>query len=651
VTFQGSREPVATASGDPTADRADRLRALFPDAFADGKLDMARLRAALGETVAPDGETYSFGWAGRGDAVEILRTPTRATLMPAPEESVAFDATRNLYIEGDNLEVLKLLYKPYAGRVKLIYIDPPYNTGQDFIYPDDFRDTLANYLKLTGQADDAGKLLRSNPETGGRYHSDWLSMMYPRLFLARQLLRDDGVIFVSIDDHEVHHLRLLMNEVFGEENFVATLVWEKSKKGDAKLIAVNHEYVHVFAKDKQSVLDVGKWRRKKNGVDEVLAHYQQLRKDRTDDHIAISDAMKKWYASLPSEDPRRGMAHYRVSDDRGLYFPDNFAGPDDGRKSRPRYDIIHPVTKKPCKKPSTGWRWEEETTNVALAQTPPRIHFGIDENTIPCRKTYLAEIDSEPFASVFYRDGRAATLEVEKLLGAGLMDFPKNVDVLKELIALGSDDDSIILDFFSGSATTAQAVLELNREDGGNRRFILVQLPEPTGNKKYPTIAEIGKERVRRVIGRLKGEPGSLARTEPEDLGFKVFKLAESHFTQWAGVPERTPEALQRQMRLIADDPLHAGWTPANLLWEVAIKEGYGLNSTIAEVPGVSATVYEVADAEKGQRFRACLEDAVPADIAKQLGLTADDLFVVRDLALDDTLASNLALQCRLKVI
>ena len=239
------REHVAIASADPTAGRAAQLRALFPDVFADGKLDMAKLRAALGDAVAGEGEGYKFSWEGRTDAVEILRTPTRATLLPAPEESINFDTTKNLYIEGDNLEVLKLLYKPYAGRVKLIYIDPPYNTGNDFIYPDDFRDTLSNYLKQTKQTDDAGKLLRSNPETSGRYHSDWLSMMYPRLFMARQLLRDNGVIFVSIDDHEVFHLRMLMNEVFGEESFVAEIVWQKkyAVSNDDPGIGVMHEYI------------------------------------------------------------------------------------------------------------------------------------------------------------------------------------------------------------------------------------------------------------------------------------------------------------------------------------------------------------------------------------------------------------------------
>ncbi|MFO0803707.1 MAG: site-specific DNA-methyltransferase [Gemmataceae bacterium] len=243
------KEPATLATPDPTAARLAALKALYPDALADGKFDFDKLRGLLGDAVAPGPERFTFSWSGRQNAADVLQAPSRAALVPQPADSVNWDATRNLFIEGDNLEVLKLLYKPYAGKVKLIYIDPPYNTGQDFVYPDDFADPLAVYLKLTGQADEAGKLLTGNPETSGRYHSAWLSMMYPRLFLARQLLRDDGVIFVSIDDHEVHHLRLLMNEVFGEENFVASIVVQSNKRGQTyKDISKTHEYLLVYGR-------------------------------------------------------------------------------------------------------------------------------------------------------------------------------------------------------------------------------------------------------------------------------------------------------------------------------------------------------------------------------------------------------------------
>lgn len=257
--------------------------------------------------------------------------------------------------------------------------------------------------------------------------------------------------------------------------------------------------------------------------------------------------MKKWFSALPPDSQLRNHAHYRWSDDRGLYFADNFAGPDDGRKSRPRYDIIHPVTKKPCKKPSTGWRWDEQTTKNALAED--RIHFGTDESTVPCRKSYLKEIDSEPFPSVFYRDGRAATLELESLIGSGVMDFPKNTDVIRGFVELVTDDDSLVIDFFAGSCTTAQAVLELNQEDGGNRKFIMVQLPEPTGKKDFPTIAATGKERIRRVLAKLKKEAAESFKDETAptpDLGFKVSSWPPRTFSRG---PPATPTANRRSTR------------------------------------------------------------------------------------------------------
>ena len=421
----------------------------------------------------------------------------------------------------------------------MIYIDPPYNTGNEFIYSDNYHEGLDEYLRYTGQLSSDNTATSTNKDTSGRYHSNWLNMMYPRLFLARNLLREDGVIFVSIDDHEVHNLRMLMDEVFGEENFVGALIWQKSKKGDTKLVAKTHEYVLLFARSIESLLAAGIWRRKKAGADEVLAQYQIFCNQMGTNHEAISASMSAWYATLAKDDPRRAHEHYRWSDKRGLYFAADFAGPDDGRDSRPRYDILHPKTGKPCKKPSTGWRWDEKRTGEALAANPPLIHFGVDESTIPCRKSYLHLIDSEPFSSVFYRDGRAGTLELEKLVGENTLEFPKDVETIKDFIrivtkpkitgggelsneknspmvresaakysvnqAVHNNDEprDIILDFFAGSGTTAQSVLELNNEDGGNRRFILVQLPEKTDNPQYPTIAHITRERVRRVIAKL----------------------------------------------------------------------------------------------------------------------------------------------------
>lgn len=376
-------------------------------------------------------------------------------------------------IEGDNLHALTALTFTHEGRIDVIYIDPPYNTGnKDFKYNDSFVDREDSYR-----------------------HSKWLSFMDKRLRIAKRLLSDRGVIFISIDDNEQAQLKLLCDEVFGEGNFVGELVWEKGKKGDSKFFSVTHEYIIAYVKNKPFLLQENiRWRKKKDGIDDVFHKYEEAKVIHRNNHELIKKEMMKWYNALPKEDVRRKHKHYNYSDDRGLYFAADFAGPDDGRLNRPRYDIIHPITGKPCAKPSTGWRWDEKTTLDALSQVPPRVHFGKDETTIPCRKSYLFEIESEPFQSVFYKDGRAATLQVEEILGKGKFDFPKDTDVINSLIALNSQKDSIILDFFAGSGTTLHATMALNAEDGGRRQCILVT------NNENNICEEVTYERNRRVI-------------------------------------------------------------------------------------------------------------------------------------------------------
>ena len=614
------RERAALTSTDPTADRVAKLRELFPDVFAEGKVDFDKLRAALGDAVAGGPERFTFSWAGRADAAALLRTPSRATLVPKPDQSVNWDATRNLFVEGDNLEVLKLLYKAYAGKVKLIYIDPPYNTGNDFVYPDDFADPLATYLKLTGQADEAGKLLTSNPETSGRYHSAWLSMMHPRLFLARQLLSDDGVIFVSIDDHEVSNLRLLMNEVFGEENFVAHIVWQKRYVSNvtAKHLSDMHDHILLFARDTQLVQ-----------VNRLERTAEQLSDYKNPDN----DERGPWRAQdLSASKP------YKAGE----------------------YTITTPAGLKVDPPPGRYWRCHREQYDEWVADK--RIWFGKEGTARPMLKAFLSEVQQGLTPNTwwpheFAGHNKEATLEVKELFGGvAPFDTAKPVKLLRRILQLASETEGVVLDFFAGSTTTAQAVLELNREDGGNRRFVMVQLPEPTENKQFPTIAEIGKERIRRVIAKLKKETpnvlGGGRTSEQEDLGFKVFALGESHFEQWAGVPDRDAAKYADTMGLFLD-PLKPGADAVGVVWELAVKEGYGLNSTIAGAAVGENTVYTVTDPEKDppQSFRVCLDSELAADIAKQLSLAASDLFVCRDAALDDTLAANLALQCRLKTI
>lgn len=628
-----------THSADVVANNVERLRELFPEAFTEGRVDFDVLKQLLSGVLEERDEKYGLNWHGKRRARQLALTPSAGTLRPCPEESVDWDTTKNLMIEGDNLEVLKLLQKSYAGKVKLIYIDPPYNTGKDFVYPDDFRDNVQNYLEVTGQVDGENGRVSSNTEASGRFHTDWLNMLYPRLLAARPLLAPNGVLLVSINDTEVHNLRRVLDELLGEENFVAQIVWQRSKKGDAKLIATVHEYLLCYTRDRSAAIDTGVWRRKKEGVDEVLEHYRGLRRDHGDDHDAIHSAMQAWYRGLPKGDPRRNHKHYNWSDDRGLYFADNFAGPDDGRKSRPRHDIIHPVTGKPCKKPSTGWRWDEAKTRWALEQVPPRIHFGPDETTIPNRKSYLEEISTEPYASVFYRDGRSATMEVEKLVGPGWFPFPKNTEVLAELIELTTGPDDIVVDYFAGSGSTAHAVMKVNSAQSSRRRFVLVQLPEPTSRSEYPTIFDVARERVKRGGAKVREENPMFS----GDVGFRVFKLDHSNIRAWDPSPEDLEAALFDGV-----EHLREGRSEQDVLYELLLKLGLDLCVPIEDRTIADKTVHSIG---AGTLF-VCLPKKVTADEVEELALgiagwreelkTAGETTVVfRDSAFADDVAKT----------
>lgn len=645
MTKRSKIESVARESASIPEDQLSCLRACFPEAFTEGKVDMEKLQDTLGGIVETSPERYSFTWAGKKDAIRILQTPSRATLIPAEKESVNFDTAQNLFIEGDNLEALKLLYKSYFGRVKMIYIDPPYNTGNDFIYPDNYADPLDVYLKISGQKDEDGNLLTSNPDTNGRYHSAWLSMMYPRLFLARQLLKEDGAIFVSIDDTELPNLRLVMNEIFGEENFVASFVWVGGRKNDSNLVSNSHEYIVVYAKSVGHLRDSDiQWRERKEGIDNIYKAYEKFKKEHGDKWMQVSLALQEWYKGLKDHDPAKKHAHYRWADAKGVYFASDMSGPDDGRKSRPRYEVLHPVSKKPVPVPARGWRWEWATMEKALADD--RVHFGADETSVPNIKVYLKDNEYEAPDSVFYKDRRSSSSVVKGLFSAKVFDFPKDHDVLKRLVGLLCNDGDIVVDFFAGSCSAAHAILESNKTKGTNIRFVMVQLPEKVdsdssaGKEGFRTIADIGKERIRRAIKNLDSEEG-----------FKVFKLAESNYCPWTGTEERDPEALAKQMEAF-NDPLVEGWKPENVLYEVAIKEGFGLNIQTEHIESVKGQeVHRVTDPDREQSFYLCLDDKLNIDTLAPLKLTQDDLFICRDIALDDTAAANLALQCRLKTI
>jgi len=607
------------ASNDLVTENIAKIKELFPEIVSEDRIDCEVLKELAGEYVEDRQERYSFTWNGKSQARRIAQTPSTGTLRPCPDESMNWDTTKNIFIEGDNLEVLKLLQKSYHKKVKMIYIDPPYNTGRDFIYKDDYRDNLKNYLQLTGQTDEAGRKMSANQETSGRYHTDWLNMMYPRLKLARNLLRDDGVIFISIDDVEVGNLRRLCDEIFGEENFIACIVWQRSKKGDAKRIAVIHEYILVYVRNFEESLSTGNWRIPKPGVREVLAHYKQLRNVHGLDHAKIRDEMMTWYKGMKKDDPRKSHKHYNWSDDRGLYFAADFAGPDDGRKNRPRHDIIHPVTGIPCKLPSTGWRWDQEKTNWALTQIPPRIHFGPDHTTIPNRKTYLEEIDTEPFSSVFYTDGRSATMEVENLVGEGVFSFPKNKEVLMQLLALVSSGEDIVMDFFAGSCSFAHAVIEQNRLDNSSRRYCVVQLPEPTPLESkaksagYSTIAEIGRERIRKAASTIAADEPSYA----GDLGFKAYGLDSSNIIPWDADKESIEKALFDRVENIKPER-----SEDDVLYELLLKYGLDLAVPIEkrEIQGKAVSITGAG------ALVVCLDSEITLDVVQGIAALKAEL-------------------------
>ena len=616
-------ERVEKASPDLIADRTEQLQSLFPEVFSEGKVDFDKLKAALGESVDTQSERYTFSWAGKRDAIQTLQTQSRATLIPFPEESINFEDAENLFIEGENLEVLKLLYKSYFRRVKMIYIDPPYNTGNDFIYPDDYAAPLDAYLKLTGQVDNNGTLLTSKLEKSGRFHSAWLSMMYPRLFLARQLLQDDGVIFVSIDDHEVHNLRMLMNEIFGEENFVSNIIWEKkyAPQNDSRWFSDTHDHILVYARNKEI------WR-------PLL---------------------------LPRTDEANARYVNTDNDPRGPWKSSDFSVKSYSAKYD--YPIQTPSGRLVSPPESRCWAVSQEQFQHLVADN--RIWFGPKGNNAPSLKRFLSEVQEGMVAKTIWPreevgDNQEAKQEMKALLNGleVVFDTPKPVRLMKRILQLATknNEHALVLDFFSGSSSLAQAIIELNQEDNGNRQFIMVQLPEPTGDQAFPTIADLGKERIRRTITRVQQEktytPDSSGDVPTDHLlNFRVFKMAPSHYKPWDELEAQDADAYISQMALFVD-PLAPDWKPKNVIWEVVLKEGYGLNTQIERVTAIAGNaVYRVIDRDTKQSFLICLDDALKQETFKALGLTKDQLFVCRDVAMDDEQAANLALQSRLKTI
>jgi adenine-specific DNA-methyltransferase len=588
-------EKLDLGSQDIAEEKRQELLQLFSEVRTEGgRIDFERLKLVLGEAVDVGKERYGMTWPGKADCFKTIQAPSLGTLCPCPDESVNFDTTENLIIEGDNLEVLKLLQKSYLGKVRMIYIDPPFNTGNDFIYPDNYTESLQTYLEYTGQVDAQGKRFGTNTEADGRFHSKWLNMMYPRLYLARNLLREDGVILVSINDVELPSLRHLMNYIFGEESFIGVLMWKSRHNVDSRNqtgLSSDHEY--------------------------VLCYGQRLTGQQIDE--------SKY--SNPDGDLR------------GHWMSDNMVGLAT-KEQRPNlhYDLINPETGVvyPC--PEKGWRYDKSTMANKIQEN--RILWPSSPDGRPRHKKFLSELRSQftGFSSILDVPNTAAgTQELREIFGESVFDFPKPVGLLKTLITQGtnSKQGDICLDFFAGSGVTAHAVLELNMQDGGDRKFILVQLPEPTGREDYPTIADIAKERVRRVIKKLNDEnKGKLDLDDDtkQDRGFRVFKLAESNFKPWNADVPHNAAALERQLELHVDH-IREGRTADDILYEILLKSGFPLTTLLETVSLAGLTVYSVA----GGALFICLERALTLELIRAMA----ELKPERVVCLDEGFSGN----------
>jgi adenine-specific DNA-methyltransferase len=601
-----------------------------------------KLKAALGEDIEFKNERYVLNWAGKSDAFRVLQAPTTATLAPDRNESANFDDTGNVFIEGENLEVLKVLQKSYFGKVKMIYIDPPYNTGNDnFIYPDRFSETKEEYLGRIGDKDEAGYmtregLFRKNSKDSGHYHSNWLSMMYPRLFLARNLLKDDGVIFVSIDDNEVHNLRLLMNEVFGEENFVGQIVWKNATDNNPTQIATEHEYVCVYAKNKDEC--DAEWKSTISDVKEKLVEIgNKLATDNKDLKI-LQFEYNKWFRE--NKTYLWPLDRYKHIDFGGVYTGSQSVH--NPGKEGYRYDVIHPLTGRPCKEPLMGYRFPEETMIKLLEED--KVLFGEDENKIIELKVYAKDYQ-EKLSSIVELDGRLGAYDLKNIFqdSTRIFNNPKPVRFLNVLFPFVMKSSDIMLDFFSGSCSAANAIIELNRKDNGTRKFICVQLPEKCDEKSeafkagYKTIADIGKERIRRVIKKIKeSENGKLPfEKTKQDLGFKVFKLQSSNFKIWQGENIKNGKQLEKQMQIHLDS-IKKDATEENMLFELLLKSGRNLNSTIES----TNDYYRINDGEMVIALSKIDEKTVDSILEDkpQIFITLDKLFKNNDQLKTNTL-------------
>jgi adenine-specific DNA-methyltransferase len=614
-----------TRSADLVAENVAKLKALFPEAFTEGKIDFAVLKQVLGGALDEREEKYGLNWHGKRRARQLALTPSTGTLRPCPQESVDWDTTRNLFIEGDNLEVLKLLQKSYAGKVKLIYIDPPYNTGKDFVYPDDFQDNIKNYLELTGQMA-GGRKITSNTEASGRFHTDWLNMMYPRLKLARNLLRRDGAIFLSISDSEAANLKLACDEIFGEENFVASVIWQKkyARQNDSATLSTSHEYLLLYVRD-LAAWTPGELQR----AEEQLTGYKNPDNDPRGKWQSVVYTCSKSRAERPN-----------------LYYP--IQNPVTGRKVWPDESRV--------------WAFDPERTQKNIAEG--RLWWGASgELEKPRLKSFLSEVGSGIVPDTLWRreevgDTQDSAREISGLLGGPVFDTPKPIKLIRRCIDVANcSAGDLVLDFFAGSGTTGHATYSASANNNMPLRWILVQLPEPLDPanrdqklsadfcksiRRPPLLSEITKERLRRAGKKLRQD----ATSAPGDLGFRVFKLDSSNIRAWEPNPDALKDSLFDSLEHIKE-----GRSPDDILYEVLLKLGLDLCVPIEQRTIAKKTVHSVG----GGALMVCLDEKITRKDVERLALgiaewheslapSGETTCVFRDSAFaDDVVKSNIA--------
>lgn len=622
----------------------EMLSKMFPNALTetitgyddDGKpiveraIDADVLRQEIScKVVEGKDERYQFTWPDKKKAILLANTPIDKTLRPCREESVDFDNTENLYIEGDNLDVLKLLQETYLEKIKVIYIDPPYNTGNDFVYKDDFSISNSSYIENSGQMDDQGNRLVQNMESNGRYHTDWLNMMYPRLRVAKSLLTKDGVIFISIDYNEVYNLRNICNEIFGSQNFVGEIIWRSATDNNPSQIAMEHEYILCYAKN---LSEQPKWLIKSSKATLIEDKYNELSEKYGKENIKqIQDELKKWIKEHSEE--LQGVSHYTYVDEIGVYYPGNSSNTKPGGYM---FDIIHPITKKVCNKPDYGYRWTEKT--FWDADSRGDVEWGKDENTIPKIKKRIDTV-TEMLKSYYYEDSRYWTKYLNKLLGGRVFDNPKSVNLLIHLLEYVVNENDIVMDFFSGSGSTAHAVMQLNinGERIKNNKYICIQIPEAVSEKSeayrkgYSTICDIAKNRIKLVGKELIENNKNIKKL---DAGFRVLKLDSSNMKDIYYTPSETQQSL---FDTYADN-IKEDRTPEDLLFQVMLDLGVLLSSKIEETTIAGKQVFNVADGF----LIACFDKDVTEETVKAVAEKKPYYAVFRDSSMaNDSVATN----------